>query len=246
MTSYVALTVAGARSLSMTTTATVSGMTPARFRRSSQKRAHDLAVGEVAIAVLSLALRGAIDLQGIETDDTKLGASVVVKDDRGRPERVHLRPDAYVQTKDERGPVGLLVEVDRGTISPGTMRARYEAYLAWSRDDGPRRDYAVKAMRVVTVVPTEARLSKLHDAAFKANGERPSGFLLFALQGDVMATEPERLMGPVARVLGRDLFAPIFGRSNAGENDTARRRRFSTSVSKSHRRTRRVRCQGST
>jgi hypothetical protein len=103
------------------------------------------------------------------------------------------------------------VEEDRGTVSVERMAERFKAYLAWRRIGGPERDFAIKAMRVVTIVPDYRRLSKLTAAAMGANDDRPSGFLLFMRQDDVRPAEPERLMGPVAHRVGdQDQAIPLF------------------------------------
>jgi hypothetical protein len=200
-TAYVALTGAGARALAAATGKHISGVTAARLKRSSQKRAHDLCVGEVALAALVLHAEQSIDLVGVETDDQRLPISVVASEAGEAPERITLRPDAFVVTRTSMGRVGLLVEVDRGTVSTKTMGRRYHGYLAWQRDGGPVRDFGLKALRVVTVVPSETRLKALHDAALLANRERPSGFLLFALQDDLSVCVAERMLGPVAHQL---------------------------------------------
>jgi len=199
---YLALTRDGARALASATGQRVEARTPAMLRRPSQKRGHDVCVGELGLAVLTLARERAIDLVGVECDDKKLAFAVTLADPGEAPEQLTLRPDAYLVARSAMGPVGFLIEVDRGTISPKTMARRYRAYLAWQRDGGPMRDFGVKALRVLTVVPTEARLKALHNAALGANHNRPSGFLLFALQDDLTVCTAERWLGPVAFALG--------------------------------------------
>ncbi len=199
---YLALTRAGARALAAATGLRVEARTPAMLLRPSQKRGHDVCVGELALAVLTLAREGDIELVGVECDDKKLAFAVTLAEPGQAPEQLTLRPDAYIVARSAMGSVGFLVEVDRGTISPKTMARRYRAYLAWMRDHGPARDFGVKALRVLTVVPTEARLTALHDAAFGANHGKPSGFLLFALQDDLTVCTAERWLGPVALSLG--------------------------------------------
>lgn len=201
---YVALTTEGARTLEAATGRAATGMTPARLKRSSQKRAHDLFVGELALAVLSLAKDGRIDLVGVETDDRKLAHAIHLATPGKAPERIVLQPDALVVTNGPRGKEALLVEVDRGTVAPGKMQDRYRGYLAWHRGDGPQRHYGIKALRVLTLVPRMARLERLHQAALDANDGRRSGFLAFGLQGDFTVATAERLLGPIVRPLGAD------------------------------------------
>jgi hypothetical protein len=199
---YVALAPAGARLLANLAGHAVHAVSAARLRRSSQKRRHDLAVGDLALAVMTLARDGRIDLLGVETDDRKLATTITMSDPGRAARRVALQADALVLARGEKGSAALLVEVDRGTISIAKMAEKYAAYLAWHRQRGPERDFSVKALRVATIAPDERRLGKLHDAALKANGGKRSGFLLFALQGDVSPMHAERLLAPIARTLG--------------------------------------------
>jgi len=220
-TRYLALTSAGARALSFTTAATFLGISPARLRRSSQKRAHDLVVGEVLLAALALAHDQRIELLGVEADDRKLCTSILWTDRGGTATRVALRPDAYILAQGERGSAGLLVEVDRGTITPKTMGARYAGYLTWLRSGGPERDFHLKALRVLTVAPTLSRLAALQRVALEANGGRRSGFFLFARESEITIENAERLLGPVALPLGStdkvSLFDARCGKSPADQ-----------------------------
>lgn len=199
---YVALTTNGARSLEAATGLRVEGVTSARLKRSSQKRAHDLFIGETALAVLSLAKEDLVDLVGVETDDRKLVNVVHVCEVGKEPERVVLQPDAMIVTEGPLGKEALLVEVDRGTTAPKRMATRYRGYLAWQRERGPFRDFNIKALRVLTLVPSEARLDKLHAAALEANRGQKSGFLIFGLQDDFTVCTAERLLELAARPLG--------------------------------------------
>ncbi|MFO0590494.1 MAG: replication-relaxation family protein [Polyangiaceae bacterium] len=209
---YLALTSAGARALTMATGVLASGLSAARMKRSSQKRAHDLAVGEFGLTVTALARAQEIDLLGVQFDDKRLATSIVLRVPGQGPKRVALQADGYVLVRGPRGPVGLLVEVDRGTTSPLRLAEKYHGYLAWKTEGGPERDFAVRAMRVVTLVPDERRLEKLHAAALIANLDKRSGFLLFACDADVRPTECLRLLAPIARSLGGDdaMRVPLF------------------------------------
>ncbi len=201
---YVALTSAGSRALQAATGRHVESITPARLKRSSQKRMHDVLVGETALAVIALAKDGKIDLVGVETDDRKIATVVQVVGTGREPERIVLQPDALVVTRGPLGNEALLVEVDRGTTAPKRMQTRYRGYLAWQREAGPQRDFGIKALRVVTFVPTEARLEKLHSVALEANGGRRSGLLLFGLQDAFSIFTAEWWLELSARSLGSD------------------------------------------
>jgi hypothetical protein len=170
------------------------------MKRSNQKRAHDVLVGEFALAVLSLADDHVITLRALECDDHKLATSTVV-DGKYGAERVALQPDLLVMTETPNGPRVLLVEIDRGTTSVKRLVEKYRGYLAWKRDGGPERDHLVRALQVATIVPNERRLASLRDAIFRANGERRSGFLLFAKSEDISVVVAERLTDPIAEIL---------------------------------------------
>jgi hypothetical protein len=199
---YVALTTAGSRALQAATGRHIEGITPARLKRSSQKRMHDVLVGETALAVIALSKERQIELVGVETDDRKIATVVQVVETGREPERIVLQPDALLVTKGPLGNEALLVEVDRGTTAPKLMQTRYRGYLAWQREAGPQRDFGMKALRVLTLVPTEARLEKLHAAALEANGGRRSGFLPFGLLDDFTVFTMERWLEGAARPLG--------------------------------------------
>jgi hypothetical protein len=198
---YVALTTVGARVLLASADGHVEGVSSARLRRSSQKRRHDLAVGSFALAVRALASRRKVDLLGLETDPTRFSASGLLAEPGALPDRVPLQADAYVLTRSTGGQRALLVEVDRGTVSLRTMGRKYAGYLAWKAANGPERDFAVRALRVLTVAPDERRAKRLHEAALAANDGKGTGFLLFMTDTQVRVEEPERLLLPVARPL---------------------------------------------
>lgn len=206
----VALTALGARELARASGRAHRSGGAHRLSRGGRKVAHDAGLGDAMLAVLALGRLGKIQLRGVETDDRVLGSSVAFRRADGQAIRTPLQPDAYVLTAGEYGPRGLLVEYDRATTSVARMREKYEAYAAWREADGPSRTFQVKAMRVLTIVPDEARLARLHDAALEANGGRRSGFLLFAVARDIDPRDPDRLTGPVALPLGGEARVPLF------------------------------------
>jgi hypothetical protein len=138
----------------------------------------------------------------VETDDRKLARAVHVVDPGQEPERIVLQPDGLIVTKGPIGHEALLVEVDRSTTAPKRMQLRYKGYLAWQKARGPVNDFGIGALRVLTLVPSEARLEKLHAAALEANRGQRSGFLTFGLLDDFTVGTAERLLELVARPLG--------------------------------------------
>ena len=210
---YVALTKMGARELSRISLGHVEGISAARLKRSSQKRALDVAVCDFALTVLALQRDHGLDLLGLETDDKKFATSVVLAEPGEEPRRIALQADLYLAGRRPLGPSGLLVEIDRGTIAPRTMGQKYRGYLAWWRGGGPVRDFGLQAMRVLTVVPDLRRLEKLHAAALEANEGKRCGFLIFMTETDVTPRDPRRLAEPVVRPLGEDVDRiPLFPR----------------------------------
>jgi hypothetical protein len=201
---YLALTSKGARAVEDVTGQVAQGLAPARLRREGRKTNHDLSVGEVAAAFLALAEEKRIDLGGVEVDDKKIATSVLVAKPGAVPDRVALQPDALVMVNSAAGPTVLLVEVDKGTtgLEPKLLR-KFEGYLEWQRQ-GLVSDYNVRSLRVLTLAPSERRLTRLHDTALKANGGKRSGFLLFGLLEDVTVANAERVFGPSARQLGSE------------------------------------------
>ncbi|MFI5298302.1 MAG: hypothetical protein ACHREM_09410 [Polyangiales bacterium] len=216
-THFVSLTSLGARELSLASGQTAQGISGARLRRTGRKLAHDVLVGDVVLAALTLGRDDHVELIGVEADDTKLTSVGVVPGPP--PVRVPLRADALVMIRTERGPSALRVEVDRGTISRDRMRDKYAGYLAWHEAHGPERDWNLRALRVLTLVPNASRLNALHDAALAANRGRRSGFLLFALQRDIAASHADRMLEPIARSLGSDDHVPLFPSRTAARSD---------------------------
>ncbi len=209
---YFALTREGARQLGGRTISPVFAPSASMWRRSAQTRGHDVLIGDFALAVLRLAREGRVELKGLETDDSKFATSVVLSSAVGEPQRVALQADAYVLTKSRDHVEGLLVEVDRGTVSLRRMKEKYAGYLAWARTGGPTRDFAVKAFRLLTLAQNEHRLAELRRVAHEANDSRRSGFLLFATTSELDVATPERFLESVARVLGDASRVPIFTR----------------------------------
>ncbi len=199
---YLALTKKGAKAVSAATGIHLEARSAAQLKRPCQTRSHDVCTGELALAVLMLAKQDLIELLGVETDDRRLAFATVVVEPDAAPEHVTLRPDAFIAVKSSMGNVAFLLETDRGTVQAKTMMRRYRAYLAWARDGGPFRDFSIKALRVLTIAPTEVRMRALMEAALEANHDRPSGFLLFARQDHLTLQTAEWWLGPVAYALG--------------------------------------------
>lgn len=171
------------------------GIRAPHARRAEYLIDHELARNDLAAVLVALDRQGLLRLVRFETARSKLAdvARVVL---RGRPIRVPLVADALAIVEGEGEPTALLVEVDRGTVSTARMRLKYAGYLAWWREqDGPRQRFGLKSLRVLTLVPTSARLERLREAAREAD-RRGSGLLWFGLQGLVSLVDPARLFAP--------------------------------------------------
>jgi len=199
--SYLALTTRGARALEAATGRHAEGVSAPALRRESQKRLHDLCAGEAMAAFMALQEQGAVDLLGVEVDCRKIGTSVVLSEPGRAPERVPLEPDGLVVVN-TNGPSALLMEMDLGSVSVDRMARKYAGFLEWMRQHGPERDFAIRALRVLTLAPTEKRLARLHDAALRMNHGQRSGFLVFGLIENVNVAYASRIFDPVVRQLG--------------------------------------------
>jgi len=158
--------------------------------------AHELAVTEVGIVLETLHAKNAIVLRRWETSREKIAASVMLYAQR-RLDRVPLVADGYAVIERNGILDGFLVECDRGTVSVARMQRKFAGYLAWSREGGPEKRFGIRRLRVLVIVPNEARLARLRDAAVEATGG--TGLIWFAVQADVAVTAPERFLGAVWR-----------------------------------------------
>lgn len=208
-TTYLALTTLGARELQLRGRK-AEGISASRLARSPGKRAHDVCVGEVALALYEAERLDLIDLVGLQVDDPRFGTSIVLSRSGVALKRIALQADLIFAIREGERSRAMLVEVDRGTISIERMKEKYQGYLEWWKSGGPLKDYSVKALQVLTVAKDARRAKRLHDAALDAHGGRPSGFLLFANQEDFTAKDAPRLLEPVVQFLGAEMKSPLF------------------------------------
>lgn len=209
---YVALTARGARALESATGRHAEGITSACLRHTSQKRRHDLAVGEFVATFLALENDGDLQLFGVEVDEKKIGTSVVVAEPGCAPERIPLRPDALVVVDTPAGPSAILCEVDMGTTTVSKVARKLAAYIVWQREDGPERDFAIKGLRIALLTTNEQRAAKIHDATSNETHGLRSGFILFGTLDAITVAGPERIFDPIVRQLGaeRGHHVPLF------------------------------------
>lgn len=164
-------------------------------RRSSLTVAHDVLRNDVGVVLELLDRQGSLQLLAWETARSRLNDAVwlVV---RGKAERVPLVADALAIVDMGDGPTTLLIETDRDTISALTrMTLRYRGYQSWWQDGGPVRRFGSKRLRILTLVPDEARLDELRIAALKATDGRGSGLFWFGLQAVAAPDKPRMFLG---------------------------------------------------
>lgn len=172
-------------------------------RRSSFTVAHDVLRNEVGLVLTLLERRRALTLMQWETSCTKLADAewLVV---RNRPMRVPLVADALAVVDLGAGETSLLFEIDRGTVSVKRMLLRYRAYQAWWEAGGPVRRFGSKRLRILTLVPDEARRERLRSAALAATGGRGSGLFWFAVQSVADVEQPQQVLAARWRVARAD------------------------------------------
>lgn len=176
--------------------------------------AHELARNDFALTLEELDARRCIRLHRWETRRTHLG-DVAQVNDHGHPIQIPLVADGLAVVEVEGVVTGLLLEQDQGTVSLERMSHKFQGYAAWWASNGPVRRFGLKSLRVVTVVPSEARLQRLRTAALDATNQRGSRLFWFARQEDI---HPDRLLGPVWQAAEHDdhrlhLFADAHART---------------------------------
>lgn len=173
--------------------------------------AHELLLNELALVLERLDESRALSLLSWTTTRERL-ADAAHLNERGRPVRVPLVADALAVVEHHGAKLGVLVEVDMGTVSASTMRRKYRGYHAWWQDGGPVRRFGIAATRVLTVAPARSRLARLRSLAVEGTGGTGTGLLWFLPHDAVDVATPERLFDAVATVAraGDDTPRPLF------------------------------------
>ncbi|MBL8680144.1 MAG: replication-relaxation family protein [Myxococcales bacterium] len=172
-------------------------------RRSSLTVAHDVLRNDLGVVLELLDRRGLLRLLEWQTARSHLADAVWLME-RSHAVRVPLVADALAVVDAGDGPSTLLIETDRGTVSEKRMALRYRGYQSWWQDGGPLRRFGSKRLRVLTLVPNEARLERLRLAALKATDGRGSGLFWFALESFIDVTRPSGLLLACWRVSRND------------------------------------------
>lgn len=172
-------------------------------RRSPFTVAHDVLRNEVGVVLSLLDRQELLSLIRWETARTQLADAVWLVE-KNRPVRVPLVADALAVVDAGEGETMLLFEVDRGTVSTKRMALRYRGYYAWWQEGGPVRRFGSKRLRVLTIVPDEARRERLRSAALDVTSGRGSGLFWFAEQTVANADRPDDLLAARWRVARAD------------------------------------------
>ncbi len=175
--------------------------------------AHELILNEFALVLERLDDARSLTLLSWITARERL-ADVSHLAEKGRVLRVPLVADGLAVVERNGAKLGILVEIDMGTVSANTMRRKYQGYHAWWQDGGPVRRFGVAATRVLTIAPGPRRLARLRSVAIEGLDGRGSGLLWFLSHDALDVAVPERLFGDVATIARagdetpRPLFAP--------------------------------------
>jgi hypothetical protein len=85
----------------------------------------------------------------------------------GRVGREHFRvaPDGMAWVKSKHARFAFCLEADRGTMTVGRVKTKFERYLAAGRAGSMQTSFGAARFRVLVVAPTEARLASLKAGA---------------------------------------------------------------------------------
>lgn len=178
-----------------------TGLRPRATRslRSALSLAHELLLNEFALVLERLDGMGRLHLLSWQSSRERIGdvTHLVMK---GRVVRVPLVADGLAIVEVHGHRLGLLVEVDMGTVSVATMRRKFVGYHGWWQEGGPARRFGLAATRVLTIAPAPRRLERLRSLAIETNDGRGTGLLWFLRHAAVDVARPELLFDATATV----------------------------------------------
>jgi Replication-relaxation len=185
-----ALSRAGARELARAMEVdptTVPHSTRSNSTRSTMFMDHTLARNSFALALGAAlaATEKAPKLLSWEHDRDRLSDAVTMLHGPAEFRRQALEADGLAVVSGPRGPEGLLVEIDRGTETPGYLGKKFAGYLEWWKLGGPRKRFGVGSLRILTIAPDERRTIRLRDACAVSTGGKASGLFWFAAEDEI-------------------------------------------------------------
>ena len=182
-----------------------------RLTRSLFTLEHTLAVNQVGVVLEGLQTRlPDFRLRVWETTPQRIGTSILIREP-GNHLRVPLVADAFFGLTWQREHPWFLVEMDRGTVSLKRMRLKFQGYLHWWKDNGPKKRFGVRDLRLLVLCPNERRLLRLRDAVRDGGVSFGRGFIWFAVQDVADLSRPERFLETHWRKASRpQLDYPLF------------------------------------
>jgi hypothetical protein len=154
-----------------------------RMKRHDLFLRHTLLVTDIHAALRVASKDGHVLLQKWAEDE--IADSVVVLE-KGRRQKLPVRPDAFFVLRDSERPQGrndflYFLEADRSTTTHVTFQRKVRAYRNYLEQGLFEKKHGVKRFQVVTVTLTEARAKNLCEAAQEALPEGFRRMFLFAL-----------------------------------------------------------------
>ncbi len=167
---------------------------PSRLKRSLFTIEHTLCINQVGV-VLERLQRRLFDFTILdwETVPQRIGTSILIRKP-GDHLRVPLVADAFFGVRWGKECPWFLLEVDRGTVSLKRMALKFQGYLNWWKQDGPKARFGVKNLRLLVLCPNERRMLRLQEAVRSCGIRSGRGFVWFALQDIVDSERPESFL----------------------------------------------------
>ena len=109
--------------------------------------------------------------------------------------RQHLIPDALFTIRIKGKEHFFLMEMDRGTISAKRMFTRYKAYYDWWRSGGPKSDFGIASIRILTVTVNQKRMENLIRSCYSVkDGTQGSALFWFTTTNHIDVFKPRKLL----------------------------------------------------
>jgi hypothetical protein len=164
------------------------GLSPEEVRRKRGRVepffiAHQLLVGRFR---LRLAYVGAPHGVGLRDWREERGAELrfEARGDDGSLAPQRIVPDGMAWLESKRSRFAFCLEADRGTMTVGRVRSKFERYRQAQASGAMRKHFAAERFRVLVTAPTQRRLDSLAEAALEAGSRNVWLTTEEALDGD--------------------------------------------------------------